>query len=119
TMTALTIGISSDSSDESVGSPSSRVILFGDIPTVIPATSVIALETPAIALVISSAAPVVETTLVASPTGLCGLVPYSDSNFDSLNEMDSPAAAARSSSPSDFPISLITALPGTRGQQLF
>ncbi|GJY81499.1 putative reverse transcriptase domain-containing protein [Tanacetum coccineum] len=90
TMAALTIGISSDSSDESVGSPSSRVILFGDIPTVIPATSVIAPETPAIALVISFAAPVVETTLVASPTGLCGLVPYSDSDSDSLNEMDSP-----------------------------
>ncbi|GKE63299.1 hypothetical protein Tco_1513666, partial [Tanacetum coccineum] len=37
--------------------------------------------------VISSAAPVVETTLVASPTGLCGLVPYSDSDSDSPDEM--------------------------------
>ncbi|GJY81502.1 hypothetical protein Tco_0494253 [Tanacetum coccineum] len=151
TMAASTIGISSDSSDESVGSPPSRVILFGDIPTVIPATSVIAPETLAIALIISSAAPVVETTLVASPTGLCGLVPYSDSDYNSLNEMDSPEyitplpatspflyidspeasdssdgppsqdryvttvarwrskAAARSSSPYDFPIALITA----------
>ncbi|GJS95584.1 hypothetical protein Tco_0802552 [Tanacetum coccineum] len=60
--------ISSDSSDESVGSPPSRVILFGDIPTVIPSTSVVALETSTIAPVISSVAPVVETTLVASPT---------------------------------------------------
>ncbi|GKA92343.1 hypothetical protein Tco_0814268 [Tanacetum coccineum] len=82
-MAALTIANSSDSSDESMGSPPSRVILFGDIPTVIPSTSVVA-------PVISSAAHVVETTLVASPTELYGLVPYSDFDFDSPNEMDSP-----------------------------
>ncbi|GJR57233.1 hypothetical protein Tco_1499395 [Tanacetum coccineum] len=40
--------------------------------------------------VISSAAPVVETTLVASPTRLCGLVPYSGSDSDSPDEMSSP-----------------------------
>ncbi|GKD68118.1 hypothetical protein Tco_1322208, partial [Tanacetum coccineum] len=78
------------SSDESVGSPPSRVILFGDIPTVIPSTLVVALETSTIAPVISSAAPVVETTLVASPTGLCGLVPYSGSDSDAPDEMYSP-----------------------------
>ncbi|GJT99791.1 putative reverse transcriptase domain-containing protein [Tanacetum coccineum] len=88
-MAASAIAISSDSSDESVGSPPSRVILFGDITTVIPSTSMVALETSTIALVISSATPVVETTLVASPTGLCGLVPYSDSNSDSPDEMSS------------------------------
>ncbi|GJZ34344.1 hypothetical protein Tco_0580161 [Tanacetum coccineum] len=88
--TPSAIAISSDSSDESVGSPPSRVILFGDIPTVIPSTSVVAPETSTIALVISSAAPVVETTLVASPTGLCGLVPYSGSDSDSPDEMSSP-----------------------------
>ncbi|GJV28944.1 hypothetical protein Tco_1385392 [Tanacetum coccineum] len=89
-MAASTIAISFDSSDESVGSPPSRVILFGDIPTVIPSTSVVAPETSIIAPVISSAAPVVETTLIASPTGLCGLVPYSNSDSDSTDEMDSP-----------------------------
>ncbi|GJR89668.1 hypothetical protein Tco_0213679 [Tanacetum coccineum] len=89
-MAALAIIISSDSSDESVGSPPSRVILFGDIPTVIPSTSVVAPETSTIALVISSAAPMVETTLVASPTGLCGLVPYTGSDSDSPDEMSSP-----------------------------
>ncbi|GJQ97594.1 hypothetical protein Tco_0008733 [Tanacetum coccineum] len=66
------------------------VILFGDIPIVIPFTSVVALEISTIAPVISFAALVVETTLVASPTGLCGLIPYSDSNFDSPDEMSSP-----------------------------
>ncbi|GJR22007.1 hypothetical protein Tco_0970534 [Tanacetum coccineum] len=90
TMAASAIAISFDSLDESVGSPPSWVILFGDIPTIIPSTSVIAPETPAIAPVISSAALMVETTLVASPIGLCGLVPYSDSDSDSPDEMDSP-----------------------------
>ncbi|GJU61108.1 hypothetical protein Tco_1238874 [Tanacetum coccineum] len=89
-MLASAIAISSDSSDESVGSPPSQVILFGDIPTVIPSTSVVAPETSTIAHIISSAAPVVETTLAASPTGLCSLVPYSGSNSDSPDEMSSP-----------------------------
>ncbi|GJS71139.1 hypothetical protein Tco_0703980 [Tanacetum coccineum] len=155
-MVASAIAISSDSSDESVGSPPSRVILFSDIPTVIPSTSVVASETSTITPVISSAAPVVETTLVASPTRLCGLVPYSDSDSDSPDEMDSPEyitplpatspflytdsfeasdssngppsqdpyvatvarwrsrVTARSPPPSDFPITPVTAPPGTR-----
>ncbi|GKE41313.1 hypothetical protein Tco_1468597, partial [Tanacetum coccineum] len=89
-MAASAIDISSDSSDESVGSPPSRVILFCDIPTIIPSTSVVAPKTSTIAPVISSAALVVETTLVASPTGLCGLVPYSGPDSDSSDEMSSP-----------------------------
>ncbi|GJR58969.1 hypothetical protein Tco_1501131 [Tanacetum coccineum] len=75
---------------KTLGSPSSRVILFGDIPTVIPSTSVVAQETFTIAPVISSAAPAVETTLIASPIGLCGLVPYSGSDSDSPDEMSLP-----------------------------
>ncbi|GJV67848.1 putative ribonuclease H-like domain-containing protein [Tanacetum coccineum] len=47
-------------------------------------------ETSTIAPVISSAAPMVETTRVASPTGLCGLVPYTGSDSDSPHEMSSP-----------------------------
>ncbi|GJX90107.1 hypothetical protein Tco_0343433 [Tanacetum coccineum] len=94
-MAASAIAISSNSSYESVGSPPSQVILFGDIPTVIPSTFVIAPETPAIAPVISSATLVVETTLVAPPTGLCCLVPYLDSDSDSPDEMDSPYEAFR------------------------
>ncbi|GKC94559.1 hypothetical protein Tco_1160001, partial [Tanacetum coccineum] len=89
-MAASAIAISFDSLDESVGSPPYRIILFGDISTVIPSTSVVAPETSTIAHVISYAAPVVETTLVASPTGLCSLIPYSDSDSDSPNEMSLP-----------------------------
>nr|GEU99759.1 retrovirus-related Pol polyprotein from transposon 17.6 [Tanacetum cinerariifolium] len=88
-MAASAIAISSNSSDGNMGSPPSQVILFGDIPTVIPSTSVIAPETSAIAHVISSAAHMVESTIVASPTGLCGLVPYSDLDSDSPDEMAS------------------------------
>nr|GEV31476.1 hypothetical protein [Tanacetum cinerariifolium] len=47
-------------------------------------------ETSTTPPIISSAAPVVETTLVASPTRLCGLVPNWDSYSDSPDEMDSP-----------------------------
>ncbi|GJT19096.1 hypothetical protein Tco_0877802 [Tanacetum coccineum] len=89
-MATSAIVISSDSSDKSVGSPPSRVILFCNILTVIPSTSVVAPESSTIAPIISSAAPVVETTLVASPTGMCGLVPYSGFDSDSPEEMSSP-----------------------------
>nr|GFB00211.1 reverse transcriptase domain-containing protein [Tanacetum cinerariifolium] len=89
-MAASAIIVSSDSFEESVGTPSSRVILFGNIPTVIPSTSVIALMTSAIAPVISSVTPLVEMTLVTSLTRLCRLVPYLDFDSDSPDEMDSP-----------------------------
>nr|GEX46565.1 hypothetical protein [Tanacetum cinerariifolium] len=89
-MAASTIAVYFDSSNESVGSPPSWVILFSDIPTVIPSISMVAPETSTTALVISSAAPVIETTIITSPTRLCGLVPYSDSNSNSPDEMHSP-----------------------------
>ncbi|GJY10420.1 hypothetical protein Tco_0378605 [Tanacetum coccineum] len=94
-----------------VWAPPSRVILFGDIHTVIPSTSVVDPKTSTIAPVISSAAPVVETTLVTLPTGLCGLVPYSYSDSDSPDEIK---VASRPSSSSDFPIAPVTAPLGTR-----
>nr|GEV12719.1 hypothetical protein [Tanacetum cinerariifolium] len=91
-MVASAIAISSDSSNESAGSPLSRVILFGYIPTVIPSSSVITLETSAIAFINSSATPVVETTIIASPIRLCGFVWLSsllDLDSDSPDEMAS------------------------------
>ncbi|GKB95910.1 hypothetical protein Tco_0982047, partial [Tanacetum coccineum] len=128
-MAASAIAISFDSSNESVGSPPSWVILFGDIPTVIPSTSVVALEISTIAPVISSAAPVVETTLVASPTGL-SISPFlcTDSS-EAPGSSDGPPsqdpyvatvarwksrATARPSSSSEFPIAPVTAPPGIR-----
>ncbi|GJS99654.1 hypothetical protein Tco_0820824 [Tanacetum coccineum] len=58
-MAAPIISISSDALDGSVGSAPSRIILFGTILAEIPT------ETP----VISPVAPMVETTIVAPPTG--------------------------------------------------
>nr|GFB03842.1 hypothetical protein [Tanacetum cinerariifolium] len=72
---------------------------------------VVILETSVIAPVISSATHVIETTLDASPNGLCGLVPYLDSNVDSPDEMDSLEVTTRLSSPIDFPIAPVTAPP--------
>ncbi|GJS91030.1 putative reverse transcriptase domain-containing protein [Tanacetum coccineum] len=60
-MAALVISISSDSSDEGVGSFIPRVILFGSIPDVIPVVSEIPSEVPI--------APKVAAIDVASPTG--------------------------------------------------
>ncbi|GJW50609.1 hypothetical protein Tco_0091960 [Tanacetum coccineum] len=130
-MAASAIIISSDSSDESVGSPPSRVILFGDIPTVIPSTSVVAPETSTIAPIIFICPHLmVGTTLVASPTGLCGLVPYTGSDSDSPDEVWTrhqsqslwlltvarwrSRVTARTSSSHEFPIAPITAPPGIR-----
>ncbi|GJT16131.1 hypothetical protein Tco_0874837 [Tanacetum coccineum] len=98
-MAASAIAISSDSSDKSVGSPPSRVILFGDIPTVIPSTSVVAPETSTIAPVISSAAPVVETTL--------------DPYVATVARWRSRVTACPSSS-FEFPIAPVTAPPRIR-----
>nr|GFA50431.1 hypothetical protein [Tanacetum cinerariifolium] len=75
-MAASAITISSDSSDESVGPPPSRVILFGDIPTVIPSTSVITPDTSAIALVISSAALIIKTTIVICFGDIPTVIPF-------------------------------------------
>ncbi|GKA24777.1 hypothetical protein Tco_0710810, partial [Tanacetum coccineum] len=96
-MEASAIAISYDSLDESVGSSPSWVILFGDIPTVILSTFVVAPETSIIALVISSAAPVVETTLVTSPTILIKVTTRPSSSFE-------------------FPITPVTTPPGIRRQ---
>ncbi|GJX55789.1 hypothetical protein Tco_0285686 [Tanacetum coccineum] len=83
---------------------------------------VVAPETSTIAPVISSAAPMVETTLVASPTGLCGLVPYTGSDSDSPDEdpyvVTVPRwrsrVTARPSASHEFPIAPVTAPPGIR-----
>ncbi|GJZ31657.1 hypothetical protein Tco_0576704 [Tanacetum coccineum] len=130
-MAASAIIISFDSSDESVGSPSSWVILFGDIPTVIPSTSVVAPETSIIAPFISSVAPMVETTLVASPTDLeLAISPFicTDSS-EAPDSSDGPPlqdpyvatvarwrsrVTARPSSSHEFPIAPVTAPPGIR-----
>nr|GEU46007.1 hypothetical protein [Tanacetum cinerariifolium] len=138
-MAASAISISFDSSYESVGSLPSWVILFGDIPTVIPSTPVIAQETSTIALVISYDSYSDLPDEMASPeyiTSLPATLPFlftdSSEDFDPSEASDSFEAppsqdpyvtnVARlrsrvttcSSSPSDFPIAPVTTPPGTR-----
>ncbi|GKD41010.1 hypothetical protein Tco_1261217, partial [Tanacetum coccineum] len=84
-MVAPIISISSDSSEESVGSHAPRVILFGAIPAIIP----VILEVP-----IVPAGPIVTpevgTVSVVSPAGVLDLVDYSSSS-DPSNDSLSPA----------------------------
>ncbi|GKB42705.1 hypothetical protein Tco_0887647 [Tanacetum coccineum] len=69
--------------------PSIGLYFFVIFLTVISSYSGVASRDFTLAPVISFVALMVEETLVASPTGLCGLVPYSGSDFDSPDEMSS------------------------------
>ncbi|GJV48215.1 hypothetical protein Tco_1438427 [Tanacetum coccineum] len=87
-MAALVIPISSDSSEESVGSHVSRVILFGTIPTSIPVVPVEVPIVPADPLV----APEMGVVSVISPTGVLDLVDYSSSSDFDPSEDSLPVA---------------------------
>ncbi|GJZ99336.1 hypothetical protein Tco_0671887, partial [Tanacetum coccineum] len=129
---ASAIAISSDSSNESVGSPPSRVILFSDIPTVIPSTSVVALEISTIAHVISSAAPVMSSPEHISPLPAISPFLCTDSS-KAPDSSDGPPSqdphvmtvarwrskvTSRQSSSSEFPIAPVTTPPRIFGPLL-
>ncbi|GKE32497.1 hypothetical protein Tco_1451819, partial [Tanacetum coccineum] len=81
-MAAPVISISSDSSNESVGSHVPRVILFGTIPTRIYVIPVVPVEVP-IAPADPLVAPEVGAVFVISPSGVLDLVDCSSSSdFD-------------------------------------
>ncbi|GJY69148.1 hypothetical protein Tco_0472130, partial [Tanacetum coccineum] len=75
-MAISVFSITSDSSDESLGSSPSRIILFGTIPTEITA------ETP----IIPPDALEVEAAKVASPTRVLDLITYSSTDSDSSED---------------------------------
>ncbi|GKB32053.1 hypothetical protein Tco_0871454 [Tanacetum coccineum] len=86
-MAALVISISSDTSEESVGSHAPRVILFGAIPAiihVIPEVPVV----PADPIV----TPEVGAVSVVSPSGVLDLVDYSPSSDSDPSEDSLPPA---------------------------
>ncbi|GKE51406.1 hypothetical protein Tco_1486562 [Tanacetum coccineum] len=86
-MAAPVISISSDTSEESVGSHASQVILFGAIPAIIPAI----LEVPVVPAD-PIVTPEVGTVSVISPTGVLDLVDYSpSSDFDPSKDSLPPA----------------------------
>ncbi|GJR17921.1 hypothetical protein Tco_0966448 [Tanacetum coccineum] len=80
-MAALVIPISSDSSEESVGSHVQRVILFCAIPAIIPVIPDVPAEVP-IVPADPLVAPGVGAVFVTSPTGVLELVDYSSSDSD-------------------------------------
>ncbi|GJQ96086.1 putative reverse transcriptase domain-containing protein [Tanacetum coccineum] len=118
-MAAPIISISSDSSEESVGSHAPRVILFGAIPAIIPEVPIV----PADPIV----APEEGTVSVVSPTGVLDLVDYSsssdsDPSEDSLPPVpDLPLVSPSGSSShdtlapsSEYPLAPVVAPPGIR-----
>nr|GEX59475.1 putative reverse transcriptase domain-containing protein [Tanacetum cinerariifolium] len=90
-MAAPLISISSDSSDESVGSSIPRVILFGSIPAKIPVVLEIPIEVPV--------AQEVRTTVVASPAGVLELDTYSSLESDPSKSSLPPIQVAPMISP--------------------
>ncbi|GKC91267.1 hypothetical protein Tco_1151916 [Tanacetum coccineum] len=86
-MVAPIISISSDSSEESVGSHAPRVILFGAITAIIPVIPEVPIV-PADPIV----APEVGTVSVVSPTGVLDLVDYSSSSDSDPSEDSLPPA---------------------------
>ncbi|GJZ50671.1 hypothetical protein Tco_0604861 [Tanacetum coccineum] len=90
-MAAPVISISSDSSEESVGSHVPRVILFGTIPTSIPVIHMVPVEVP-IAPANLLVAPEVGAVYVISLTGVLDLVDYSSSSDSDPSEDSLPVA---------------------------
>ncbi|GJT50754.1 reverse transcriptase domain-containing protein [Tanacetum coccineum] len=90
-MAASVIPISSDSSEESVGSHVPRVILFGAIPSIIPVIPVIRTEVP-IVHVDPLVALEVGAVSVTSPAKVLDLVDYSSSSDSDPSEDSLPLA---------------------------
>ncbi|GJV24465.1 hypothetical protein Tco_1377160 [Tanacetum coccineum] len=86
-MAAPIISISSDTSEESVGSHAPRVILFGVIPAIIPVIP----EVPVV-LADPIVTPEVGTVSVVSPAGVLDLVDYSSSSDSDPSEDSLPPA---------------------------
>ncbi|GJX13513.1 hypothetical protein Tco_0205271 [Tanacetum coccineum] len=103
-MAAPIISISSDSSEESVGSHAPRVILFGSIPAII----LIIPEVPIAPadLIVASA---VGAVSVISPTRVLDLVDYSSSSDSDPSEDSLPIAPS-----SEFPLAPVVAPPRIR-----
>ncbi|GKE92551.1 hypothetical protein Tco_1573646 [Tanacetum coccineum] len=107
-MATLVISISSDSSDESVGSHVPRVIIFGTIPTSILVILVVPVVVP-IAPADPLVAPKVGAVFVISPTGVLDLVDYSSSSDSDPSEDSFPVAPS-----SEFLLAPVVAPPRIR-----
>ncbi|GJW31517.1 hypothetical protein Tco_0051549 [Tanacetum coccineum] len=84
-MAAPVISISSDTSEESVGSHAPRVILFGAIPVIIPAIPEVPAVPPDLIVALEEG-----TVSVVSPTEVLDLVDYSSSSDSDPSEDSLP-----------------------------
>ncbi|GJU19032.1 putative ribonuclease H-like domain-containing protein [Tanacetum coccineum] len=108
------ISVSSDSSDESVGTSTSRVVLFGTIPTTVPATTPIAdspiiyddtplisTETPTISPIVPTRPPVAPTIQYTSP------FIYLNSSNSTQGELNAGTSTQQEEISQDFIVMLI------------
>ncbi|GKF70281.1 hypothetical protein Tco_0203338, partial [Tanacetum coccineum] len=120
-MDALVISILSDTSEEGMGSHAPRVILFGDIPAIIPVIP----EVPVVPadLIVT---PKEGTVLVVLPARVLDLVDYSpfsdsDPSEDSLPPapdlpLVSPFLCYNDTKADEFSLAPVVAPPGTHGR---
>ncbi|GJS84800.1 hypothetical protein Tco_0751341 [Tanacetum coccineum] len=98
-MDALVISISSDTSEECVGSHAPQVILFGTIPAIIPIIPEVPIVLPDLVVT-----PEVGAVSVVSPAGILYLVDYSSSSDSDPSEDSLPPAPDL---PLSFPLHLL------------
>ncbi|GKB26327.1 hypothetical protein Tco_0865728 [Tanacetum coccineum] len=110
-MVAHIISISSDTSEESVGSSTSRVVLFGTIPIVIPDDASTMVHVTISPVIHDSAAkipiippkePKAGVIVVTSPDGVLDLITYSSTDSDSSEDPSSPKHAPTTPTTSPF-----------------
>ncbi|GJS51095.1 hypothetical protein Tco_0624457 [Tanacetum coccineum] len=93
-MAILVISISSDSSEDSVGTPAGRVILFGTIPTTIPDTTPVITppatqtDTP----VIPTETPIIAPTIPSSPDYTPASPDYSPASDSESDPSEDPSS---------------------------
>ncbi|GJR54798.1 hypothetical protein Tco_1405319 [Tanacetum coccineum] len=93
-MTISVISISSDSSEDSVGTPAGRVILFGTIPTTIPDTTPV-ITPPATqtdTLVIPTETPIIAPTIPPSPDYTPAFSDYSPASDSESDPSEDPSS---------------------------
>ncbi|GJR37581.1 reverse transcriptase domain-containing protein [Tanacetum coccineum] len=110
-MAAPIISISSNTSEESVGSSTSRVVLFGMIPTIIPVdvSTLVPATIPSVIHnsatkipIILPRAPEAGVIVVASPAGVLDLITYSSTDSDSSKDPPAPEHAPSAPATSPF-----------------
>ncbi|GJV73245.1 hypothetical protein Tco_1493240 [Tanacetum coccineum] len=94
----LVISVSSDLSEDSVGTPAGRVILFGTIPTIIPDTTPVITPptTQTDTTVIPTETPIIAPTIPSSPDYTSTSYPSEDPSSDHIPPLPATSPFLRS-----------------------